>query len=175
MECNQIPPAETWVSFSDQQIRKFRNHLKNCPACRRRILLSAPDLLLDELQSEPMPGEFWLGFWDSLDKKLPERAPAVERNCLPLMPVARWAAVFAFTALMILFSQHLSESPSSPRGGLPARPTYSSVQPAAELQPEPSSAYPLVEEIQNPKATYYIIQAENDQKIVMMFDPDMDL
>jgi hypothetical protein len=175
MECRHIPAAEIWDSFSDQQIREFRNHLRSCLACRRRILASAPDLLLDELQSEPMPEEFWLGFWDSLERRLPDRAPR-ERNRLPLMPVARWAAVCAVTALLVLFSQHLSESPSSPRGGRSARPTTSYSSPSSLVpQPDSSSAYPLIEEVQNPKATYYIIQAANDQKIVMMFDPDMDL
>lgn len=186
MECKWVPPAELWDQLPDHQVERYRNHLKMCRACRRRILQTAPDLLLDQLNSEPMPAEFWLGFWESLDRKLPERTAVKperqHRNYLPLMPVARWAAVFVAAVLLVLFSHHLPESPSSPRGGQSARPTLLPPAPpavtavtAAEIPQPGSSAYPLVEEVQNPKATYYIIEAEKGQKIVMMFDPDMEL
>ena len=35
--------------------------------------------------------------------------------------------------------------------------------------------YPVVEDVQYPKVTYYIFQSDPNQKIIMVYDPDMEL
>ncbi len=36
-------------------------------------------------------------------------------------------------------------------------------------------SYPVIESIANPEARYYIFQAGEQERIVMVFDPDMEL
>jgi hypothetical protein len=165
MECNQIPASEQWNEASAKQIQEYRNHLKFCLACRRRVFNESPEQLLFELKGEPMPDDFWIGFWDSIDNKL---TPDRQRYHLPLLPVARWAAVLIVALLLALYQNHLPESPSYEitRGGSQIRPFDLSTQ---------ASHYPLIEEVQDPGSTYYIFESAADEKIVMIYDPDIEL
>lgn len=122
-----------------------------------------PEELLFELNDSSLPEDFWIGFWDSLEKKLPYERPA-KRGLV--YPITRWAAVFIVACLLVLFHKDLSESPSSKRGELNARPFI--------LQAGTSN-YPIIDDLQNPRATYYIFQPSEDENIVMMFDPDLEL
>jgi hypothetical protein len=166
MDCNRIPSAQFWDQCSPELIQEYRRHARSCFACRKQILLDAPDQLLTELDGPPMPDEFWIGFWDSLEKKLPAEQEA--------MPAPRWtkwirrtAAVAALATLAII-NQKLPESPSYEinRGVRQVRPVDSL---------PPATAYPLIEDVQNPAARYYIIQSGQDQKIVMIVDPNMEM
>lgn len=160
MECSQIPPAILWGEDPEKR-EVYRRHLRSCLACRRRVLAQAPDELLFELQSSTLPQEFWTGFWESLEKKLHEReviAPAASSYRF-----IRWAAVLAVALLVALFSQTLPQSsPIVQKSGV-------------LLQQANAEEYPIIEDVQNPKATYYIIQAGANEKIIMLYDPDMEL
>jgi hypothetical protein len=170
MDCNRIPNAENWDDASAQQLNEYRSHIKFCLACRRRVFSESPIPLLSELKGEPMPDEFWIGFWDSLENKLP---PADKRYHLPLLPVVRWAAALIVALLLALYQNKLPESPSYEisRGGSPIRPFDLSKDTLAK---DPS-LYPLVEEVKEPGSTYAIFEADHDQKIVMIFNPDIEL
>jgi hypothetical protein len=148
-----------------------------CLACRRRILAEAPDLLLPELEGAPMPEDFWIGFWDSLEKKLPAPREA--------MPAPRWtryvrrAAAVAAVVWLAIVNQELPESPSYEinRGVQHARPgdfLGATARPAVIPALPVSSSYPLIEDLQNP-ARYYVFQSGKNQKIVMIINPDMEL
>ncbi len=166
MDCKQIPKAERWDDASVQQLEQYRNHIKFCLACRRRVTNESPANLLHELKGGAMPEEFWIGFWDSLENKL---TPAQEKRYhLPLLPVVRWAAALIVALLLALYENKLPESPSYEitRGGPQVRPFDS----LAEI-----SAYPLIEEVQEPGSTYAIFEAAGNQKIVMIFNPDIEL
>jgi hypothetical protein len=155
MECSRIPAAEDWEQFSSQQQDDFREHLEYCSNCRRCFLHEFPEKLLFELRDPRLPEDFWLGFWNSLHVKL--FLPDPRRISMPLL---RWAAVFVAGLFVVLYSHTFPES------SLQAR--------RATTLPE-SFQYPLVEEVQNPKATYYIFQPSGNEKIVMIVDPDMEL
>lgn len=162
MECSRIPPADQWNRSSVQQLEEYRRHIRFCQACRRRCISVRPDELLFELRDFSLPEDFWIGFWDSLEKKLPQ-----ERSSRRLVfPITRWAAVLIAACLLFIFHKDLSESPSSKRGGPQARPFI--------LQAG-SSHYPIIDDVKNPRATYYIFQPSEDENIVMMFDPDLEL
>jgi hypothetical protein len=166
MDCNRIPSAQRWDEASVQQLEQYRNHIKFCLACRRRVINEAPNLLLHELKGDPMPDEFWIGFWESLETKL---TPVQEKRYhLPLLPVVRWAAALIVALLLALYENKLPESPSYEitRGGPQVRPFDSFTE---------ISTYPLIEEVQEPGSTYAIFEAAGDQKIVMIFNPDIEL
>lgn len=164
MDCSRIPPADRWNQASVQQVKEYRRHVQYCRACRLRCLSAAPEQLLFELNDSSLPEDFWIGFWDSLEKRLPVEVAGVRH---PIWRVTRWAAVFISACLLIVFHQDLSESPSSKRGGPQPRPLIS---PAAE-----TPTYPLIDDLKNPKATYYIFQPSEKENIVMVFDPDLEL
>jgi hypothetical protein len=164
MECSRIPPADQWHKASVQQLEEYRRHIQFCQSCRKRCIALRPEELLFELNDSALPEDFWIGFWDSLEKKLPHERTARRRL---VFPIARWAAVFIAACLLVLFHKDLSESPSSIRGELNARPFI--------LQAGASGAYPIIDDLQNPRATYYIFQPSEDENIVMMFDPDLEL
>lgn len=167
MDCKRIPSAKFWDQCSVQMVQEYRRHAKSCFACRRQILAEAPDQLLPELDGPAMPDEFWIGFWDSLEKKLPAEQEAT--------PAPRWAKVIrraaavAVLATLAILNQKLPESPSYEinRGVRHVRP----------VDFLPAASYPLIEDVQNqnPAAHYYIIQAGQDQKIVMIINPDMEM
>lgn len=176
MDCNRIPSAKFWDLASAQTVQEFRRHAMSCFACRRRILAEAPDLLLTELEGAPMPDEFWIGFWDSLEKKLPAPREAA--------PAPRWtryvrrAAAVAAVAWLAIVNQKLPESPSYEinRGVRHARPgDFLPPAATARTTADSPSSYPLIENVQNPAAHYYIFQSGEDQKIVMIINPDMEL
>jgi hypothetical protein len=167
MDCKRIPSAERWDEASVQQLEQYRNHIKVCLACRRRVYKESPDQLLQELNGGAMPEEFWIGFWESLENKL---TPVQEKRYhLPLLPVVRWAAALIVVLLLALYENKLPESPSYEisRGGSQVRP-FDSIH----IDPSP---YPLIEEVQEPGSTYAIFEAAGDQKIVMIFNPDIEL
>jgi len=155
MECSRIPAAEEWEQFSAQQQDLFREHLEYCSNCRKRFAQESPEKLLFQISEAPMPEDFWIGFWDSLHIKLFSK-PA-RRLSLPLL---RWAAVFVAGLFLVIYSHHF-----------PSRPLEARRAPAL---PE-TFQYPLVEEVRNPKATYYIFQPSGNEKIVMIVDPDLEL
>lgn len=153
MLCNQLPPHERWEDASESQLREYRAHLRSCLACRRRIFSEAPDELLFELSDDSLPDDFWIGFWPSLQPRLsrkPQRVSAIR--------VIRWAAVFVLALILAVYSGRHSTVP----------------QPAKPL-PAVTHEYPLIEDVQNPDATYYIFQSDGGQKIVLFFDPKAEL
>jgi hypothetical protein len=166
MDCKRIPNTERWDEASVQQLEQYRNHIKFCLACRRRVLNESPANLLHELNGGAMPEDFWIGFWESLENRL---TPVKEKRYhLPLLPVVRWAAAFIVVLLLALYENKLPESPSYEitRGGSQVRP-FDSLN--------DNSPYPLIEEVQEPGSTYAIFEAAGDQKIVMIFNPDLEL
>lgn len=162
MECNRIQPGIDWEALSPEQSLQFRNHLKTCAICRRHVFSEAPERMLFEIQDPELPEDFWLGFWDSLEKRLDDPQPENRPN--PAFSIARWAAVLVFALILALYSRKVQEPvPIASNTGIP--------NPAADS----SSVYPLVEEVQNPNTRYYIFQPKGNENIVMMFDPDMEL
>jgi len=160
MKCEFIPSDTRWENLSPDRLSVFRSHLKSCQTCHKRVYSEAPEQLLFELENEELPEDFWLGFWSSLEKKLdPIEEPAVSG----FYPVLRWAAVFLFVLILTLYSKSIHD---------PAPDKL-----VNRISPEvpDSSRYPLVEDVQNPKARYYIFQSQGNENIVMMFDPDMEL
>lgn len=160
MECSRIPAADKWELATSRQLEQYRNHVRFCQTCRRRVFSEAPEQLLIELQGAELPEDFWLGFWDSLGKKLMAEKP-LQLNRAPVR-MLRWAAVFFFAVLLVIISHRLPEAPS--RVGVETRPYVPDTY-----------RYPLIEEVQNPKAIYYIFQAGTNEKVVMVFDPEMEL
>ena len=151
MDCNRIPVPGLWDDATQANYQQYRLHIEFCSACRARVLKEAPEKLLFDLQEDPLPEEFWLGFWNSVDRKRP--APELPTNQVPYS-VARWAAVFVFGFLILLYGRNLPES-----------------EPVRQLR---TSAYPVVEIVGNPDAHYYIFQTSDEQKVVMVFDPGME-
>ncbi len=166
MDCKHVPNSERWDEASVQLLDEYRNHIKFCLACRRRVLKESPASLLHGLKGGAMPEDFWIGFWESLENRI---TPVKERRYhLPLLPVVRWAAALIVVLLLALYENKLPESPSYEitRGGSQVRP-FDSVTDI--------STYPLIEEVQEPGSTYAIFEAAGDQKIVMIFNPDIEL
>jgi hypothetical protein len=156
MECSLIPPADTWSNLEPHDVRRYRAHVMECVPCRKRAGREAPDEFLFVLEDPSLPPDFWIGFWPSLERKI--AAPAPARSKLRFI---RWAAVFICGAFL-LQTVPKREQPISTTNRIPV------------LQTE-ASQRPLVEEVQNPNATYYIFQSGNKENIVMIFDPDLDL
>ena len=107
MKCNRIQPGIDWEALSLEQSLQFQNHLKTCPSCRRRVFSEAPERMLFELQDPELPEDFWLGFWDSLEKRLDDSQPEKRPN--PVFPIARWAAVLVFALIVALYSRRVQE------------------------------------------------------------------
>lgn len=159
MDCSQIPTADRWDENPDQR-EEYRRHLRSCLACRRRAFAQAPDALLFELQDSTLPEGFWTGFWESLEKKLPE--PAAPEPARLSYRLFRWAAVAVFGAFLAVASRNI--------------PGNTSMTSASDFHPPVTRVeYPVIEDVQNPKATYFIFQSEPNQKIIMVYDPDMEL
>ncbi len=162
MECNELPTC--WDESSEQQQIEYRRHIEFCLSCRQRVLREFPDQLLFGLNESELPADFWIGFWDSLHRKIGDkekRAP---------MGVARWAAVAACAAMLVLYGRNLdrtvgteTDHPGVIVAGTDARTLNS------------TTGYPLIEDLKRPGAVCYIFQTSRHEKIVMMFDPDMEL
>jgi hypothetical protein len=159
MECSLIQAALDWDRLPQPVREEYQNHLRVCGICRKRVSREAPEKLLFELGEIELPQDFWLGFWDSLHPKL---EPEPKRNVRLRFSLVRWAAVLAAAASLISFQHTVVKTESSARPSiiLPAQETYH---------------YPLIEQVNNPKAKYYIFQPDGNEKIVMILDPDMDL
>jgi len=166
MECKRIPAPEIWDQAEPEQLRTYRLHIQYCRACRARVLKEAPDLLLFDLQTNPLPEDFWLGFWSSVAKK----RRVEKRHSFPYHPI-RWAAVFLIGFLILLYGRDLRETGS---GADLSSTKISRVGSPIPGQSEVPS-YPVIEDIGNPDARYYIFQSGEQEKIVMVFDPDMEL
>jgi hypothetical protein len=149
MECSQLPAAAKWEDASEWQLNEYRSHVKFCRSCRARMFREAPDQLLFELSEPELPEDFWIGFWDSLRKRITPRAGRPHHN--NNMRLIRWAVALVVIGILMIN------------------------KPVQEPPPAVDNEYPLIEDIQSPTATYYIFQPENDAKIVMVFDPKMDL
>ncbi|PWT93737.1 MAG: hypothetical protein C5B54_01410 [Acidobacteria bacterium] len=159
MDCEHIPAPTEWDEAEDRLLQEYRRHISQCRECHARVLREAPDQLLFELNSEPLPEEFWIGFWPSIRSRL---------GSIPTPQISfrfvRWAAVFVITLLLVIFG----------RSGSQTRPPVThDLHPYKVNQPD-TGEYPLVE-VQNPKAKYYIFQPGGNEKVVMVFDPDMEL
>ncbi|HEY4490893.1 MAG TPA: hypothetical protein VI958_02790, partial [Acidobacteriota bacterium] len=141
MECRQIPAAHGWSNLGPDQIHQYREHLSECSSCRQRVIRDAPDELLFRLEDPELPEEFWIGFWPSLHRKM---AAAPDRTALKIR-IIRWAAAVAVGAVILL------NSPGKQGDDL-------ALQPLKLFQSE-TYQRPLVEEVQNPNATYYIFQS----------------
>ena len=163
MECSRIPAASLWGELPQSQLDEICRHLRSCLACQRRAFAQAPDQLLFLLRDDEMPADFWSGFWESLEKKLPDREP--QQPVLGIARVLRWAAVFVIGVFLISFSRTL-----------PKQIEYSSRKsPAAKQIIASEAEFPIIEATQDSKAKYYIIQSPVNAKIVMMYDPDLQL
>jgi len=164
MDCNELPSPQSWDFEPRSKVAEYRKHLQHCTQCRQIVLREAPDQLLFEMPGDPMPEEFWIGFWDSIEHKIRPQSSVPS----PRVRFMRWAAVFVVGVLLAIYSKTFSSIAPNPNvlraGGVLAR-SY----------PPDSYRYPLVENVQNPKATYYIFQPEGNEKVIMVFDPDMEL
>jgi hypothetical protein len=159
MECSLIQAALDWDRLPQSVREEYQNHLRACLACRKRVSREAPEKLLFELGDLDLPDDFWLGFWDSLHPKLEQQPRDDSRIRFSLV---RWAAVLAVAASLISFQHTVlkSDDPARPSLVLPMQETHH---------------YPLIEQIDNPKAKYYIFQPDRNEKIVMILDPDIEL
>jgi hypothetical protein len=159
MQCSQIPTADRWDEQPDLR-EDYRRHLRSCLACRRRTFAQAPDALLFELRDSSLPEGFWTGFWESLEKKLPDSR--VTEPVGSSYRIFRWAAVAALAAFLAVTSRNI--------------PRNTPLVPVSQIHPLLNRVeYPVVEDVQSPKATYYIFQSDPNQKIIMVYDPDMEL
>ena len=150
MECERIPAPQSWAEATPALLETYRLHIQFCSPCRARVLAEAPDELLFDIRANALPDDFWLGFSNSILHKIPA-APIPKFRYLSI----RWAAVLVVGFLILLYGRNLPESE-------PVR--------TIELQ-----SYPVIEKIENPQARYYIFQSGERGKIVMVFDPEMDL
>ena len=163
MECNRIPSPEIWDQLEAEQLKSYRIHIQYCAACRARVFKEAPDQLLFDIQTEPLPEDFWFGFWPSVDQK----RRFVQRT-FP-NPI-RWAAVFVVGLFILFYGRPLREE-----GGTVVAAAQISRPANLIMQKNESSSLPVIENLENPDAHYYIFQSGEQEKIVMVFDPDMEL
>jgi hypothetical protein len=153
MDCNRLPEPQFWDEESAENLRDYRSHIQLCSECRAHVLKNAPEQVLFDLQDESMPDEFWLGFWDSVSRKRrmqAQRLPVSGR----IVAAVRWAAVLILGLAIVFYGRSLPDGE----------------RPASAL----TSDYPVIENLQNPQARYYIFQTSN-QKVVMVIDPDLEL
>jgi hypothetical protein len=166
MECNRIPAPELWDQLEPKELESYRLHIQYCAGCRARVLNQAPDQLLYDIQIEPLPDDFWLGFWDSVNQKRWIRwsRPSAIRASL------RKAAVFIIGLLILLYGRPIREE----SGAIVASAQISRAANLAS-QKRDLPSLPVIENLENPDARYYIFQSGEQEKIVMVFDPDMEL
>lgn len=168
MDCNRIPAPDLWDDEPAENLAQYRIHLQFCSACRARVLNEAPEKLLFDLQEDNLPEDFWLGFWNSVDRK--QKQPQSHRDAEENLSSAslrlrggiqnpysiiRWAAVLVFGSMILLYGR-----------------TFPEPEPVRQFR---SGDYPVIESIGNPDARYYILQTSKEQKVVMVFDPGMEL
>ncbi len=140
----------------------YRDHLRFCASCRQRILREFPDQLLFQMEESELPNDFWIGFWDSLHTKIGGLGhPSLQNFSSAFL---RWAAVAACAAILLLYGRSLRDVPVAP-----------AVEGSTSIQASRATGYPLIEDVKSPGVTCYILQTSGDEKIVMMFDPDMEL
>jgi hypothetical protein len=164
MQCKLIPSPEIWDQLEPEQLKSYRLHVQCCAACRARVLKEAPDQLLFDIQIEPLPEDFWFGFWPSVDQKR-----KVVKRTFHYHPV-RWAAVFIIGLLILFYGRPIRED-----GGAGVSSAQISRAAGPHFQMSDVRSYPVIENLENPDARYYIFQSGEQEKIVMVFDPDMEL
>jgi len=120
-----------------------------------KVLSEAPEKLLFDLQDDSLPEEFWLGFWNSVDRKSSSIRTPAARASLRAAAATRWIAVLIIGFFIVIYGRTLPET-----------------DPVKQVR---TSDYPVIESIRNPEARYYILQTSKDQKVVMVFDPGMEL
>jgi hypothetical protein len=153
MECDQIPAPLLWDEAGPEALQKYCLHAQFCEACRARVLREAPDQLLFDVQRPTLPDDFWFGFWQSIEKKI---STPISKSARPgITKWIRWTAVFLFGLLIVLYGRDLPEE--------------------RQVSIKKIEAYPLIEDLENPGARYYIFQTRDAEKIVMVFDPSVDL
>ncbi|MCI0416860.1 hypothetical protein L0222_29170 [bacterium] len=164
MECNSVPAPEIWDQLDPEGLKACRLHVQYCRACRTRVLNSAPDQLLFDIQNEPLPEDFWLGFWNSLHQK----RRVLERP-ISYHPLRR-VAVFLLGFLILLYGRPIRDEGKAVISSAQISRAANAVLPISEVP-----SYPVIENLENPDARYYIFQSGEQEKIVMVFDPDMEL
>jgi hypothetical protein len=152
MDCNQIPAPELWDEASADHLHAYRFHVQICTACRQRLLKVAPEKLLFTLNQDHMPDEFWIGFWDSVSRKKTVQKTSFSKAALTAAAL-RWIAVLVIALIIALYGRSIHE-PQQARNRV--------------------TDYPVIENIRNPQARYYIFQTSG-QQVVMVFDPEADL
>jgi hypothetical protein len=164
MECERLPAPRTWDHALPEDRKEYRIHVRFCQHCRARVLKEAPDQLLFDVQNEPLPEEFWYGFWNSIRRKRFVHDPAGTNSVSTgIHAVIRWAAVFLIGFLVALQNYELPDAQRITTAPIPVRMNL------------PQTSYPVIENIGNPEARYYIFQSGEKEKIVMVFDPEMEL
>ena len=159
MECEQLPNPQSWDEAGPDKIKEFRSHIQFCSSCRARVLAEAPDQLLFDLSIPSLPQDFWFGFWNSLQHKHVTSFSPSRR-----LPPVRWAAVFVIGISVLLYGPERNRTELVPVARVEVKTTEKELE-----------SYPVIENIQNPDARYYIFQSGKEEKIVMVFDPSMEL
>ena len=158
MECDQLPAPRTWEQAAPAALDLYRTHVRLCTACRARVLAEAPDHLLFDIRRQPLPEDFWLGFWNSVQQK-----NLVGKEHVYVLAPVRWAAVVFIGLMILLYGRNL---PETERLQDPVQ------NQAVKIE---AQHYPVIENLSNPEARYYIFQSGEQSKIVMVFDPEMEL
>jgi len=125
MDCDRIPAPDLWEDETPLNLKEYHLHIQFCSSCRERVLKEAPEKLLFDLSEDSLPEEFWLGFWDSVDRKRtqPQRRREAEKiynsstRRLPgrALFFLRWVAVVIFGTFIILYSQTFPQTTRVPQ------------------------------------------------------------
>lgn len=153
MDCNQIPAPELWDEESDENLQAYHSHVQFCSRCRANVLKRSPEKLLFALKQDRMPEEFWLGFWDSVSRKKNLHKTHTSKTMLATAAL-RWIAVLIVALVIGLYGHSLPEE--------------------QQTRVNSTADYPVIENLRNPQAHYYIFQTTG-QKVVMVFDPEVEL
>jgi hypothetical protein len=135
MDCDRIPAPNLWDDETPIALKEYRLHIQYCAVCRERVLKEAPEKLLFQLNEDPLPEEFWLGFWDSVDRKRNHLAGAQGREDAGVTFLMRWMAVILFGTFLILYGRTLSENNPVPQLALlrPGIPVTQSAEVSVKL------------------------------------------
>jgi hypothetical protein len=120
MDCDRIPAPDLWENQTQQNLNEYRLHIQFCSTCRERVLKEAPEKLLFDIGEDPLPEEFWLGFWNSVDRKrsnadiLSAELGGRDGRATTFYPIIRWVAVILFGTFILLYGRSLPEPNAVP-------------------------------------------------------------